>query len=87
MNSLKWFSHDQIEEACRVFHDLLLLLKGDVDRRAEHLPQIHLSSPKYNPTINRPNYSFLQDPRNEKAFLAYHVLITYRFALTLLVLL
>jgi hypothetical protein len=38
MNSLKWFLHDQIEEACQVFHDMLLLLKGDVDRRAEHLP-------------------------------------------------
>lgn len=48
------------------FHDLLLLLKGDVDRRAEHLLQIHLSSLKHDPTIHRADYSFLQDPRDEK---------------------
>jgi hypothetical protein len=66
MNSLKWFLHDQVEEACQILHDLLLLSKGDVDRRAEHLPQIHLSTLKDDPTIHQANYSFLQDPRNEK---------------------
>lgn len=66
MNSLRWFLHDQVEEACQNLHDLLLLPKGDVDSRAEHLPQIHLSSLKDDPTIHQANYSFLQDPRNEK---------------------
>jgi hypothetical protein len=66
MNSLKWFLHDQVEETCQILHDLLLLPKGDVDRRAEHLPQIHLSTLKDDPTIHQANYSFLQDPRNEQ---------------------
>jgi hypothetical protein len=66
MNSLRWFLHDQVEEACQILHDLLLLPKGDADRRAERLPQVHLFSLKDDPTVHQANYSFLQDPRNEK---------------------
>jgi hypothetical protein len=66
MNSLRWFLHDQVQEACQMLHNLLLLPRGDADRRAELLPQVHLFSLKDDPTVHQANYSFLQDPRNEK---------------------
>jgi hypothetical protein len=66
MNSLRWFLHDQVQEACQMLHDLLLLPEGDTDRRAELLPQVYLFSLKDDPTVHQSNYSFLQDPRNEK---------------------
>ena len=65
MNNLRWFLHDQVEEACESLHELLLLPKGNKETRAQRLPQLHLFSLKDDPTVHQANYSFLRDPRNE----------------------
>jgi hypothetical protein len=71
MNGLRWFLRDQVHEAQRTLHGLLLIPKIDQDRHVEHLPQIHLNSLKDDPTVHHANYSFLQDRRNEQILGGY----------------
>ncbi|KAL5370792.1 hypothetical protein DPSP01_014664 [Paraphaeosphaeria sporulosa] len=66
MNGLRWFLRDQVHEAQRTLHGLLLIPKIDRDRHVDNLPQIHLNSLKDDPTVHHANHSFLQDRRNER---------------------
>jgi hypothetical protein len=66
MNSLRWFLCDQVHEAQRTLHSLLLILKIDQDVHVNNLPQIHLNSLKDDPTVHHANHSFLQDRRNKR---------------------
>jgi hypothetical protein len=71
MNNLRWFLHDQVQDAQQSLNDILLLPKLDSDAERMGLPQVHLSSLKDDPTIHRANYSFIQDERNKKTLGGY----------------
>jgi hypothetical protein len=66
LNGLRWFLRDQVHEAQRMLHCLLLIPKIDQDRHLDNLRQIHLNSLKDDPTVHHANHSFLQHRRNER---------------------
>jgi hypothetical protein len=66
MNSLRWFVRDQVEEATKQLHNLLLLPAVEYSTRAKMMPPLDLASLKDDPTNSLAGFSFLQEKRNHQ---------------------